>query len=366
MIKSIRPMLIIILCLTLLPFRPAEASPAASKSPLCSVAANGITHLLDGETGQIIRSGNIYLLPVEQICKILGISFLYDAPNKSFTLTRDAITLEYKLQKPHYDFIDGRLMGTGDFLLDFNLDYEYIQSSELTRQKGYPGDILYISEISQILSPEASDIETSLPKAVFQHKIAYTKTAGITDQIITITKQTDSRLSFYEKNDIGLWRKKYTIPCHIGKNGISYQKKEGDKYTPGGNFSLSSSFGIENNPGSLLPYTKINSNLYWVDDPKSNYYNQLVNRSKVKKDWKSAEHLSSMGAAYHYAMVIDSNPDCIPYQGSAIFLHCTVAPYTSGCISVGKTQMLSLLQTIKKDARIVIAKNNADAMRLLE
>lgn len=102
----------------------------------------------------------------------------------------------------------------------------------------------------------------------------------------------------------------------IGKNGLTRNKREGDQKTPIGKFLLGIMFGMHNIKDAHIPlnakYLQINSNLYWVDDVNSLYYNQLVNIIDVKKDWESAEHLIEYLKQYEYAIEIKSNPENIP------------------------------------------------------
>ena len=146
--------------------------------------------------------------------------------------------------------------------------------------------------------------------------------------------------------------------CYIGKNGLTNNKKEGDLKTPIGEFKLGIAFGIheekEININQTLKYIQINKNLYWVDDPNSKYYNQLVDITKEKKDWNSAEHLIEHTIPYEYAIEIKTNPQNIPGKGSAIFLHCKNKDYTAGCIAIPTEKMKELLKYINKDTKIVI------------
>ena len=84
------------------------------------------------------------------------------------------------------------------------------------------------------------------------------------DNIIRITK---------ENNDYYLTYKGLKEICYIGKNGLTKNKKE--------------ELLLDKN----LEYFQINKNLFWVDDSNSKHYNCLVDITKVKKDWISAENL---------------------------------------------------------------------------
>lgn len=172
------------------------------------------------------------------------------------------------------------------------------------------------------------------------------------NQKIVIDKINGSKARFtlYENSTI-----KLETEAFIGKNGITKDKKEGDGKTPIGEYELGISFGIHDEKEILLEdYVKINENLYWVDDAKSKYYNQLVNITKVKKDWKSAEHLIQYPKQYEYAIEIKTNPDNIPGKGSAIFLHCSVGAPTAGCIAIKTEKMKKIFKCIKEGTAINI------------
>ena len=95
-----------------------------------------------------------------------------------------------------------------------------------------------------------------------------------------------------------------------------------------------------------LKHKKINKNMYWVDDSKSMYYNQLVDISKIKKDWNSAEHLIDYPIEYEYLIEIKINPNNISKKGSAIFLHCANNKATEGCIAIDRDIIKRIIKTI--------------------
>ena len=161
-----------------------------------------------------------------------------------------------------------------------------------------------------------------------------------------------------ENNNYYLTYKDFKEICYIGKNGLTNNKQEGDLKTPIGEFGLGLIFGTH--PKSEiklrheLDYVEINQNLYWIDDINSKYYNQLVDISKTKKDWISAEDLQANAIPYEYAIKIKTNPNNIPGKGSAIFIHCKNKDYTAGCIAISKDKMKKLVGMINKDTKINI------------
>ena len=160
-------------------------------------------------------------------------------------------------------------------------------------------------------------------------------------------------VSLLEKDEKGNWCQRFFTRGWIGKNGLG-KEREGDNKTPTGKLKFLYAFGSRENPGTVFPYLKINENCYMVDDVSSIYYNRLVEEGTVEKDWKSAEHLVSMGTAYHYALATDYNKECIPGRGSGIFLHCAQGHPTAGCISIPEGMMKLLLRQIRHDCILEI------------
>lgn len=147
--------------------------------------------------------------------------------------------------------------------------------------------------------------------------------------------------------------------AYIGKNGTTFNKKEGDGKTPLGEFDLGLIIGTNLNEEIIkkvdMEYIQINDNMYWVDDPKSKYYNQLVDVTKVNKDWNTAEHLIEYSKQYEYAIEIKSNPHNVPNKGSVILLHCKCKQYTEGCVSIQRDIMKEIIELVNSNTKIIIS-----------
>ena len=144
--------------------------------------------------------------------------------------------------------------------------------------------------------------------------------------------------------------------AYIGKNGVTLDKKEGDKKTPLGEFNIGIVLGmnIKNEKKRGLNFLKITDNMYWIDDINSKYYNQLVDITKIKKDWNLSEHLIDYPIQYEYLIEIKTNPNNIPGNGSAIFLHCTKNMPTAGCIAIDRENIKKIIENIDKNTKIKI------------
>ena len=179
-----------------------------------------------------------------------------------------------------------------------------------------------------------------------------------TNQLILVVaqsvKSSKGKLYYYiKKNDE--WQEFLVSEAYLGRDGLGLQS-EFDVKSPIGAFKFNKYFGIEDNPGTKLPYIKLNESLYWNSDSESSRYNQMVNiETYTDFDTSISEHLIEETIAYRYAMNINYNEQAVPYKGSAIFLHCSNdIPYTAGCVAISEKNMIKVLQNVNKNAIIII------------
>ena len=184
------------------------------------------------------------------------------------------------------------------------------------------------------------------------------KIASTTDQIMIVTpfRYTSSIASFHYYIKKGEeWEEILSSQAYIGRDGLGLHSED-DLKSPIGVFNFTNLFGIGDNPGTNLPYTKVNDSIYWVSDPKSPKYNKMVNIETFKDfDPAISEHLIEYPVAYKYAININYNPTGIPGIGSAIFLHCTTNNlYTGGCVSLPEKNLVKVFKLINENAVIII------------
>lgn len=173
-------------------------------------------------------------------------------------------------------------------------------------------------------------------------------------QIIVVSAYDKSyaEVTMYTKYD-SKWTINFSVTGRLGAQGIQ-KVREGDKKTPSGIYRLHTPFGIKANPGCPIGYTQISKNHYWSGEPEK-YYNKFVDISQVS-DYRQGggEHLIEYGGVYNYCVAVDYNPECVVGKGSAIFLHCQGKGSTAGCISIPESNMVTVLQNLRSDARIII------------
>jgi L,D-peptidoglycan transpeptidase YkuD (ErfK/YbiS/YcfS/YnhG family) len=158
----------------------------------------------------------------------------------------------------------------------------------------------------------------------------------------------------------GPWR------AHVGRNGLSANRHEGDKTTPMGVFGFQRMmYGVAQNPGVRYAYHRIVCGDWWVEDPRSPYYNRFRHvRCGSKPPFRvTSEDMSRSPTAYRHLAVIDFNTHPIVRgRGSGIFLHASTGRPTLGCISLPRAQLVSTLRWLDPAASPLIAIGTAETL----
>src|SRR3990167_4370209 len=142
-----------------------------------------------------------------------------------------------------------------------------------------------------------------------------------------------TQLLIVDRGKMSLWEggKKITdsIPVHVGANGVTREKREGDMKTPIGRFPLGTAFGDEAHRkyARQMPYLLVEEGLECVDDPNSAHYDCFVTRRTKNRDWKSSEKMIEFGFDYALGVVIRYMGN-----GSCIFMHIGSGG-TAGCVA---------------------------------
>lgn len=137
-----------------------------------------------------------------------------------------------------------------------------------------------------------------------------------------------------------------TLPCALGRSGVTHLKREGDGATPAGRLRLLRLIirpdrGLP--PPSPLPRRVLRRSDGWCEDPEHGSYNRPIRLpSAAGHDamWRS-DHL------YDIVGILDWNiAPRVRGCGSAIFLHLARQGYqpTAGCIALAGRDLHRLLQ----------------------
>lgn len=176
----------------------------------------------------------------------------------------------------------------------------------------------------------------------------------------------------FEREQVGgEWRMvRGAIPVVLGKKGLGWglglldpsetlgpRKIEGDDKAPAGVFRVDQAFGYaaeKNARWIKLAYYPLTKETEGIDDPRSRYYNRLVERSKVAPvDWRTSEKMLRGDALYKWGFVIAHNPTARPRVGSCIFFHIwkNSSSPTAGCTAMAERDLIDLLRWLDRAAR---------------
>lgn len=175
-------------------------------------------------------------------------------------------------------------------------------------------------------------------------------------------------LQCYERVDAGWRAVGAAVPAVLGRRGLGWGrgvvpvegeagpvKREGDQRAPAGVFRLTGAFGFASpaHAGTRMPYLQLRAGIEAVDDPRSKYYNQVVDVAKVTRDWGSAERMRKV-REYRWGLFVGHNvAPAHPGAGSCIFLHLWDGPDvgTAGCTGVEEAPLVAVLKWLRPDAQ---------------
>lgn len=139
------------------------------------------------------------------------------------------------------------------------------------------------------------------------------------------------------------------------KEGLTLQltKREGDRRSPAGMFSLGTAFGTSKGPPHAevrWPWRQTTKGDVFVDDPQSKAYNTWQLETP-EHDWKSREDLTQ----YELGIVVEHNRAQLAGAGSAIFIHSLASSRpTTGCTGLATSDLIELLRWLRPEQHPVL------------
>ena len=155
------------------------------------------------------------------------------------------------------------------------------------------------------------------------------------------------------------------IPVHLGSNGTTHDKVEGDHCTPCGTFPILFCFSdrtLETNLRCRL----LRDGDVWVTDRSSRYYNTIQSGGAAYKDWSKSENIyrqfaagrSVAGIYFAYNGDGESGDSATPGAGAALFFDGVGASGDLdsgyGDIKITGAEMLALLRELDAELNPVI------------
>lgn len=147
-----------------------------------------------------------------------------------------------------------------------------------------------------------------------------------------------------------------SFPCALGREGMTYQKREGDGKTPCGTFRILQGFYRPDrmrHPPTKVAFRPIKILDGWCDDPQHRCYNQ-----PVQKPFQ-ASHETMWRKDNLYDIVLDLDWNRRPIRrgrGSAIFMHQAHKGFkpTEGCIALRPIDLKRLLPFLSPSTKIIV------------
>ncbi len=179
------------------------------------------------------------------------------------------------------------------------------------------------------------------------------------DQLIVVAgvDKSTAYITMHEKDKDGNWQQLIATPGFIGLQGLGEANWQ-ETYTPIGTFTIDKAFGLADDPGCQMEYTKVDGDYYWSGDSREGMpFNQLVSiKDYPDLDKEESERIADFDYAYQYVLNMGYNAENIPEKGSAFFLHSFRfnRPYTGGCVAVPEDIMKFIMQHVKPGCKITI------------
>ncbi|MGW1880988.1 L,D-transpeptidase family protein [Streptomyces sp. NPDC001970] len=185
---------------------------------------------------------------------------------------------------------------------------------------------------------------------------------GDATQVITVKASGSyATVTAWSKGSSG-WKAVISDSGRVGSNGVvdGATRRQNTYTTPSGTYTITEGFGVEAG-GTAMPYTKVNSSHWWVQDPESKFYNSLHTEEGAdfpltESGERGSEHLVDHPTQYAKALVIDFNRrPAVPGRGAGIFLHVNGSGATAGCVSVPRGTMDRIMGWIEPSVHPRIA-----------
>lgn len=228
--------------------------------------------------------------------------------------------------------------------------------------------VLLVVVVAAAWAGQGADLK---PTRVLKQRIAEVERSS---QLILVIagdwNAIQGKLYTFERNDNDWRAASFNSEVALGKKGMAWGiglhgdrgrdgpcKKEGDDRAPAGVFELDEVFGVAELSRALplhFPYRHITETIEAIDDPRSRYYNRLVDARTVKtKDWSSSERMLRSDDLYQWGIVVRHNWQQSPGDGSCIFLHTWMRRRqgTSGCTAMPASVLQKLIHWIDQTKR---------------
>ncbi|MGP3987092.1 L,D-transpeptidase family protein [Streptomyces sp. 3N207] len=146
------------------------------------------------------------------------------------------------------------------------------------------------------------------------------------------------------------WREEHSWAAHNGKKGWTHNHRQGDKRSPVGVFTLSDAGGVLPARDAKLPYTENSAFTppsYWPKKTRHDFDHVIAIDYNRVKGTSPLDPTRPQGSA----------------KGGSIWLHMDHGSGTSGCVSLSKSGMQTLLRTLDPDKHPVVVMGDKASLK---
>ncbi|MGP3977642.1 L,D-transpeptidase family protein [Streptomyces sp. 8N114] len=146
------------------------------------------------------------------------------------------------------------------------------------------------------------------------------------------------------------WREEHSWTAHNGKKGWTHNHRQGDKRSPVGVFTLSDAGGVLSARDAKLPYTQTSAFTppsYWPKKTRHDFDHVIAIDYNRVKGTSPLDPTRPQGSA----------------KGGSIWLHMDHGSGTSGCVSLSKSGMQTLLRTLDPDKHPVVVMGDKASLK---
>lgn len=158
-----------------------------------------------------------------------------------------------------------------------------------------------------------------------------------------------SRLSYFSRDLDGVWHEFFSADCFIAGDAMNGKEVVYGVYVP------HSTFGVKENPGSLLPYTFLTPLDYWITNPDDENFGEIYTASSRNDRPIDGIKLENLKTFCNYGMIVQAESEDSGYP--ALVLNCQQSDTNDGTfcgIQIPESYMRILVQSLDEKTRIVI------------
>jgi len=206
-----------------------------------------------------------------------------------------------------------------------------------------------VSSLVLVINNLDKENPETLPKQVVKAEGSSNKKNSVIEK-----KQVDitgkSRLVYFSKNELGEWEEFFSVDGFL-----SGDQRNGKEITYGV-YSPDATFGILENPGSLLPYRHLTSNDYWCLNPSDERFGNIVTALTMAEQPLSGIKLENLKTFCNYGMILKPEMEGAGYP--ALVFNCLQLEKNDGTfcgLQIPEQYMRILVQSLDENTRVIIS-----------